>query len=56
MKKRSKWLFAAITSLFFHGLIISQPLFFWEEGLPGGEPDNPCMKKSIVGGSEVFVF
>jgi hypothetical protein len=31
-------------------------VFFWEEGLSGGEPDNPCMKKSIVGGSEVVSF
>ena len=29
---------------------------FWEEGLSSGEPDNPCMKKSIVGGSEVVSF
>ncbi len=33
-----------------------QVVFFWEEGLPGGEPDNPCMKKSIVGGSEVVLL
>ena len=26
----------------------------WEEGLSGGEPDNPCMKKVLLGESEVL--
>jgi len=37
-------------------LAISRSIFFGRRGCPVGGPDSPCMKKSIVGGSEGLSF